>query len=206
MLTLLRDKLSALPATDHLVGFSRDQAAVLLAITRSEDNPSLVLTKRSELLTTHSGEVSLPGGKWDPQDPDLRHTALRETWEEVGIVPQDVELLGALPIAHTWRGVAVAPYVGLIDENTLYTPNADELDAIFHVPLQFFLDDRRIRTDVFDRKLGNVWAPAYEYEGFEIWGFTARLVASFLNGVFGAGIGLEHSAPVKHWAAQADAS
>lgn len=203
MLTRIQQRLLELPEVVHGPTESH-QAAVLLAITRNEQNPSLVLTKRSEFLSTHSGEVSLPGGKWEVQDRHLRDTALRETWEEVGVTPESVELVGDLPVVNTWRGLTVAPFVGLIDENTEFIPNPGELDAVFQVPLQFFLDDQRVRTDIFMRDMGNVWAPAYEYEGFEIWGFTARLIASFVSHVFELDISKDHSAPVKHWSAQSD--
>ncbi len=174
-------------------------AAVLIALTDNPDNPSVVLTRRSQHLSSHSGEVSLPGGKWDPEDGPLQVTALRESHEEIGLEPERVDVLGSLPVFQTWQGVQVVPFVGVVPERFQYVPNLDELDAIFQVPLKFFIDDKRLRTDVFERKVGHVWSPAYEYEGFEIWGFTARLLVNFLNGAFDVGIGRENPAPVKDW-------
>ncbi len=174
-------------------------AAVLIAVTNTPENPSIVLTRRSQHLSSHSGEVSLPGGKWDPEDGSLKTTALRETHEEIGLEPGLVEVLGALPVFQTWQGIEVTPFVGVVPEKLVLTPNLDELDAIFQVPLQFFIDDQRLRTDIFERNVGHVWSPAYEFDGFEIWGFTARLLVNFISGAFDVDIGRDNPAPVKDW-------
>lgn len=175
------------------------QAAVLIALTDNRESPSVVLTRRSATLSSHSGEVALPGGKWEPQDPDLATTALRETHEEIGVEPEKVQLLGALPTLQTYQGLTVSPFVGIIPENLSYIPNQFELDAIFHVPLSFFVEDQRIRTDTFNRKIGHVWSPAYNFEGFEIWGFTARLLVNFVSSALEVDIPQDNPAPVKHW-------
>ncbi len=174
-------------------------AAVLIPITDNPSQPSVILTRRADHLSSHSGEVSLPGGKWEPQDENLLQTALRETREEIGLCPSQVEVLGALPIYQTWRGVNVVPFVGVVPTNAKLTPNEGELDAIFEVPLAFFLDDPRIRTDVFQRTIGHTWSPAYQFDEYEIWGFTARVLVSFLNDALDLGIGRDSSAPVKDW-------
>lgn len=99
---------------------------------------SVILTKRADHLNSHSGEVSLPGGKWELQDDSLMRTALRETHEEIGMEPHWVDVISTLPVAHTWQGIEVTPYVGIVAENLPLTPNPNELDAIFEVPLSFF--------------------------------------------------------------------
>lgn len=181
----------------------RVQAAVLIALTDNSADPSVVLTKRSDTLSSHRGEVSLPGGKWEPQDPDLQVTALRETHEEIGVHPDLVQVKGVLPPLQTYRGIEVSPIVGIIPENLTYRPNYDELDSIFHVPLSFFVSDERIRTDRFQRQIGHHWSPAYDFDGYEIWGFTSRLLTNFLSSALDVDIGLEHPAPVKHWGPKA---
>lgn len=173
------------------------QAAVLMAFTNERD-PKLVLTKRSSQLTRHSGEVSFPGGWLDDTDRDLAHTALREAHEEVGLEPTAVELLGNWRSRYARGGIRVQPVVGVIDDAHQLAPNPDELDAVFKVPLSFFLDDPRVRTDVFSEDGQEFWIPAYHYEGFEIWGFTAGLLVDLLNMALGAGIVRDHStAPVR---------
>jgi 8-oxo-dGTP pyrophosphatase MutT (NUDIX family) len=174
-------------------------AAVLIAITDHPESPEVVLTRRATHLNSHSGEVSLPGGKWEPEDPSLMYTALRETEEEIGLPPAQVEVLGGLPVFQTWKGISVVPYVGIIPQGLTFTPNYDELDAIFQVPLSFFMEDRRVRTDIFQREVGHLWSPAYDYNGYEIWGFTARLLVNFLNDVYEWNIQRENPAPTKDW-------
>lgn len=199
MLQQLRSYLAASPIQAPKATDLNKPAAVLIALTNTPENPSVVLTRRSQHLNSHRGEVSLPGGKWDREDGSLRTTALREAHEEIGLEPGFVEVLGALPVLQTWQGVEVAPFVGVVPEGLVLTPNLDELDAIFQVPVQFFIDDRRVRTDIFERNLGHVWSPAYEFEGFEIWGFTARLLTNFISNAFDIEIGRDNPAPVKDW-------
>lgn len=175
------------------------QAAVLIAFTNEAD-PKLVLTKRSSQLTRHSGEVSFPGGWLDQTDRDLAHTALREAHEEVGLEPGAVALLGNWRSRYARGGIRVQPVVGVIDDNHRLAPNPDELEAVFKVPLSFFLNDPRIRTDIFSDGGQEFWVPAYRYNGFEIWGFTAGVLTDLLNQTLGAGIVREHvSAPVRYF-------
>lgn len=201
MLKLLKQNLRAAPhksATNIDLG-DVGHAAVLLALTDNEENPEVILTKRAVHLNSHSGEVSLPGGKWEVSDTDLLQTALRESWEEIDIEPSSVEVLGSLSVAHTWQAIKVAPYVGVVPEDIILKPNPDEIEAIFKVPLRFFLEDNRLRTDVFPRPNGQVWSPAYDFDGYEIWGFTARLMINFLNDYCDANIQCDNAAPVKDW-------
>jgi 8-oxo-dGTP pyrophosphatase MutT (NUDIX family) len=200
MLNRLRQNIESTQTT--AVSDDLDQqgnAAVLIALTNNEQNPSVILTKRAIHLSSHSGEVSFPGGKWEEDDVNLQQTALRESWEEIELRDTDVEILTVLPAAYTWQTVKVIPYVGVIPEEVKLTPNFEELDSIFQVPLSFFLEDKRIRTDIFPHPDGQIWTPAYEFEGYEIWGFTARLMITFLNTYFDANITCENPAPVKDW-------
>lgn len=199
MLSKIRQRLEAENIAPVNSGAGGAKAAVLLALTDNEANPHVILTRRAEHLSTHSGEVSLPGGKYDLEDETLVNTALRESWEEVGLDPELVDIISPFKMGRTYQGMNVAPYVGVIPEKVELTPNYDELDAIFHLPLKFLLEDERLRTDVFHRDGRTYWSPAYEYLGFEIWGFTARLLVEFINSVGGGNIGLEHPAPVKEW-------
>lgn len=203
MLSQLRDNLYSGSTVDEKRGEFPRHAAVLIALTDNERSPSVILTKRADHLNNHSGEVALPGGKWESQDESLLVTALRETEEEIGLAPGLVEVVGTLPAAHTWQGVVVTPYVGVVPEVLDLTVNRNELDAIFNVPLQFFLDDVRSRTDVFPLTNGEVWSPAYDFDGYEIWGFTARLMLNFLNEYMDAGLSRVNAASEKDWSKEA---
>jgi 8-oxo-dGTP pyrophosphatase MutT (NUDIX family) len=199
MLKKLRKQLELGVQPELQQGSFPRQAAVLMALTDNESDPTVVLTKRAEHLSSHSGEVSLPGGKWEIEDDSLLTTALRETHEEIGLESHLIEVLSSLPTLQTWQGMKVTPFVGVVPEALELTPNEGELDAIFHVPLRFFLEDNRIRTDLFPYKGANYWSPAYSFEGYEVWGFTARLMVNFLNDYVGANIQCDNSAPIKDW-------
>ena len=113
------------------------EAAVLVPITRAE-NPELILTLRSQNLSTHGGEVAFPGGRRDPEDADLVSTALREAQEEVGLSPGLVEMVGPLSEVVSRHAIKVTPYVGIVPDYVEYRANADEIDSVFSVPLDFF--------------------------------------------------------------------
>lgn len=175
------------------------QAAVLIALTR-EAEPQVLLTLRSTNLKRHSGEVSFPGGWWETGDETLADTALREAHEEVGLAPDAVQVLGSWRSRYARGGIRVQPIVGLIEPDLPLVPSPDELDAVFKVPVSFFLADQRLRTDVFSRDGVEQWAPAYQYGEFEIWGFTAGMLVDLLNKTLDAGIERAHpSAPERRY-------
>lgn len=200
MLADIEDKVSQLrgelqaqvPSGPDLEG----HAAVLLALT-NEPDPNIILTLRSRELSTHSGEVSLPGGRWDRTDPSLEFTALRETEEEIGLPSDQIRLLGPLwPRTTRWQ-VHVTPWLGVISPDAVLVPNPGELEAIFRVPLSFFLTDPRIRTDRITIDKRAVYLPAYHYQGYEIWGFTAGVLTEFLVKILGAPIGRRDDVPLR---------
>lgn len=172
---------------------------MLLALTDNDAAPELVLTLRAGHLNSHSGEVALPGGKWEPEDGSLQQTALRESWEEIGLEPASVEILSPLQSYNTRQGLRVTPYVGIIPASSVLTANPEELDAVFRVPLAWFNPANRMRTDIYTRSGETVWSPAFNFEGFEIWGFTARVVTVFLNDYAGIPLHYESAAPIKNW-------
>jgi hypothetical protein len=89
----------------------------------------------------------------------------------------------------------VTPFVAQTTETLELRPHAEELDALFRLPVFFCLADQRERTDIFQRNGEEEWAPVYRYSGFKIWGFTARVLIEFMNTFCGVHIGREHSAP-----------
>jgi len=187
----------------------KNQAAVLIAINARDDGDELLLTKRAAHLSLHSGEVAFPGGKWELGDVDLCETALRESHEEVGLKPSRVNVIDQLPMSLTRGGMKVTPYVGRIDCSGGLCANPGELESLFWIPVTFLLEDRRARTDVFELGGTEYWAPVYEWAGYTIWGFTARVLVEFLNrhyiaagvdaGKGGSKIERAHSAPeIRH--------
>jgi len=156
------------------------QAAVMVLITDSVE-PELIFTLRSKHLNQHAGEVCFPGGKWEPQDSSLLTTALRETHEEIGISPNMIDVLGALPARTTRSGTVVQPFVGKIPTGCRFDINHHELQELFTVPLAAFHQGLQVRMDVFERNGLRVRIPAYVYQNFEIWGFTAGVTAELLT-------------------------
>jgi 8-oxo-dGTP pyrophosphatase MutT (NUDIX family) len=186
MIDQLKQKLALhTPKTLNGVG---PQAGVLIALTDNPAGPEVILTRRSHLLSTHSGEIAFPGGKRDATDPDLLFTALREAEEEVGLNPSKVDIVGPLGDVLSKHKLQVRPYVGIIPADVELIPNLDELDRIHRVPLSFFLDDRRHHTDKIKFRGMTHYVPAYEFEGDIIWGLTAYMLVELLNVGFDARI------------------
>lgn len=171
------------------------KAAVLIVEGGVAANREVLLTQRSEHLSSHSGEVAFPGGMWDPEDGGLANTALRESYEEVGLAPERVLLLGSLTPSETRGGVEVTPFVGRVKNFDGLVANPDELQSLFSVPLRYLLEDPREHTDLFLREDGSLtWSPVYLYQEYKIWGFTARTLIEYLNQFHGSSISREHSA------------
>lgn len=174
----------------------RNQAAVLIAINEAADGQEFVLlTERAKHLSIHSGEVAFPGGKWESEDSSLLDTALRESHEEVGLAPSRVNIIEQLPVSHTRQGISVTPYVGRVESKDGLVANVDELQSLFWVPIDFLLKDRRERTDIFTVEGREYWSPVYDWMGYTIWGFTARVMVDFLNRVYGQDIQRSSEAP-----------
>lgn len=171
--------------TPRKLGEGLPQAGVLVPVTRNPHSPEVILTRRSSGLSTHSGQVAFPGGKFDDDYLSLENTALRETHEEVGIPPHEVELIGPLSQVVSLHGIQVSPYVGLVPEDIPLTPNLDELDSVFKVPLEYFLNAAPARVDRMTYKGIALKVPSYHYthgdEQYEIWGLTAIVLVEFLN-------------------------
>ncbi len=162
--------------------------ASVLALIWLQPQPQLLYTLRAPHLTRHAGEVAFPGGMWEPGDTSLIDTALRETWEEIGLPAAAVELLGAWHPRHTLAGTLVHPFVGLVTDAWPLKPDPGELDAIFQVPLAAFEEGLQVRTDCFERQGKILHVPAYHYQHYEIWGFTAALTRDLLQLLARAGL------------------
>ena len=181
MIEQLRQRIQLLTPVDHWAeGHRGREAAVLLALT-CEDDPHIILTKRAEHLSNHKGEVALPGGMIDPEDESVFATALRESHEEIALLPEWVEVLGHLDPMVTRFGVKVTPVLGLVSPNVILEANPEELDSVFRVPLSFFLRDERLRTDRGTVNGHNVAVPCWEWQSYHIWGVTAVILVNFMN-------------------------
>ncbi|HSR32918.1 MAG TPA: CoA pyrophosphatase, partial [Anaerolineae bacterium] len=122
-------------------------AAVLVPLFCREGEWHVLVTRRTQLVEHHKGQISFPGGACDPEDADLQATALRETFEEIGIPPGAVEILGALDDFMTVTDFVVTPFVGVIPHPFVYQLNELEVEAVIEVPLSFFHDPRHLRVE-----------------------------------------------------------
>jgi 8-oxo-dGTP pyrophosphatase MutT (NUDIX family) len=155
-------------------------ASVLLPLV-THPEPTVLLTKRTEQLHDHAGQVSFPGGGREPQDADPVATALRETHEEIGLSPKQVEVAGFLRGYLTISGYAVTPVVGLVQPGFHLSIDPLEVAEVFEVPLSFLADPKN--REVQTRELGGeqVGFYLYRYQGQTIWGATAAMLVNFLD-------------------------
>ena len=166
------------------------KAAVLLPITQGP-NPELIFTRRAAHLSTHGGEIAFPGGKYDGVDTSLEMTALRESYEEINLPPDQVEVIGQTNTVISRFGIEVTPYIGIIPANIELKPNLSELDTIFRAPIAFFLKQSNLQTDQWVVRNQPIQMPSYRYETHLIWGLTAIMLVEFLNITLDAGIPLD---------------
>lgn len=171
-------------------------AAVLMAMTR-EDIPRLILTQRAAHLKSHAGEVAFPGGKRDKTDSSLIYTALREAQEEIALNPQDVEVVGELGIFTSRVGIKVKPIIGLLDDIPHLTPSPDEIDSIFTVPLEVFLQQKPNYQHKIKYMGLSIPVPSFNHEGYVIWGLTGFMIVEFMRRVYDADIDWRWPNPLK---------
>jgi 8-oxo-dGTP pyrophosphatase MutT (NUDIX family) len=155
-------------------------AAVLVPLYLEDGNLHAVFTRRREDLRRHAGEISFPGGRRDPGDPDLIHTALREAEEEVGLPQGTVEICGALqPTPTIATGYAVYPFVGVIEPGMAWTLSPREVAEVIELPLP------ALRSGYGRRRLVRRGLPirtdTYAVGDHLIWGATARILADLFD-------------------------
>ena len=157
-------------------------AAVLVPIVLREQ-PTVLLTERTAHLSTHSGQVAFPGGRADPEDASPADTALREAYEEVGLEPHFVEVLGSLPTYVTGSSFIISPVVALVQPHCVLRPNPHEVADIFEVPLAFLLNPAHHQRHVFEwQGVRREWFSMPYQSGPKnhyIWGATAGMLRNF---------------------------
>jgi len=185
--TLLRDRLigalsvPAAPSSDYdfeVVPPAETPLRPAGVLAAFDGQGRLILTKRASSLRHHPGQISLPGGKVEPDDADETAAALREAHEEIGLDPAQVEVLGTLPAHRTVTNFAMMPVVGLVRGNFVPRPEAGEVEEVFAVPFAHIADPANYRVER-RRWLGG-WRSYYvaPYGPYYIWGATARVLHS----------------------------
>lgn len=158
----------------------QNPAAVLVPLFERSDELHLLLTRRTETVATHKGHISFPGGVCEPGDASLCETALREAEEEIGLRPSDVRILGELDDYQAVTDHLVRPVVAWIPAEYDYRLQADEVDYLLEVPVDFF---RRTAPRIEKRLHQGLEVDVYffDFAGENIWGLTARIIRDFLH-------------------------
>jgi 8-oxo-dGTP pyrophosphatase MutT (NUDIX family) len=162
---------------------SLPRAAVLLPLYDSEGEPHVLFTVRSELVEHHKGQISFPGGAHDPEDTDLAHTAARETFEEIGVATDHVEIMGQLDEMITVSNFLVRPFVGRITEPGPYPFAHSEIEVaeVLEVPLSHLRDEANVLVAPRMYQGREIMAYSYRFRDHLIWGATARILKQFLD-------------------------
>jgi 8-oxo-dGTP pyrophosphatase MutT (NUDIX family) len=159
-------------------------AAVLIPVVDHGPEASVILTKRAERLTSHSGQVAFPGGRIDPTDVSPEAAALREAEEEIGLDPGHVEIIGRMPDYVSGSGYRIAPVLSIVRPGFHLTINEHEVDAAFEVPLRFLMDpaNHAQNSREFNKQ---VWT-YYDmpYGGQRIWGVTAGIIRTLYERLY----------------------
>jgi 8-oxo-dGTP pyrophosphatase MutT (NUDIX family) len=158
------------------------EGAVLVLLYPVNGDWYLPLTVRTAALRRHSGEVSLPGGRYDETDGTLEQTALREAWEELGIIPAEVEPVATLmPVWIPVSNFLILPVVGLAAARPAFAPARDEVAELVEVPLRM-LSLPTTRQTVYRQIRGvDCAVPCFAVAGHDVWGATAIILAQLLN-------------------------
>jgi 8-oxo-dGTP pyrophosphatase MutT (NUDIX family) len=184
LLTIMKEKLR-----QYLTQYPKRQildkkrlpSAVVLPIFRNNNEWHILFIKRTETVEHHKGQISFPGGRREPEDKTLRDTALRELHEEIGLPPEDVELLGELDDSVTLTSnYVISTFIGLIPYPYQFKPDPKEIAFIFDVPISGLLS---VSSKQEERYIEGKWIKSYfyHYQNEVIWGATARILKQFLE-------------------------
>jgi 8-oxo-dGTP pyrophosphatase MutT (NUDIX family) len=179
----IRDKIAnRSPQRLQIPGFI--PAAIIIPFFNIENEAHLLLTLRTDNVEHHKGQVAFPGGAREELDKGLRDTALRETYEEVGIPPEIVNIIGQLDDFPTITNFLVTPYAATIPYPYPYEINKEEVAEILEVPLALFLSDKafEMKEKNYEGKTYPVYY--YHFKHAVIWGVTGFIINRFIELVF----------------------
>ncbi len=159
---------------------SKVMCAVLIPIFIKKDTPHILLTRRSEKVNHHKGQISFPGGVFSKrEDKNLLQTALRETHEEIGVSRSEIDVIGPLDDMVTITGFVITPYVGFVPYPYEFKLNEDEIDELIEVPVNIIIGKEYAKlVQLEDQPYMHY---AYTCGGNYIWGATARILKQFFD-------------------------
>lgn len=155
------------------------RSAVLICLFPDEHYISTLLMLRPDEKGAHSGQISFPGGKYEEQDVDLQATAIRETWEEIGIEPETVTVLGSMtPLYIPVSNYLVQPFLATLEVKPAWKRNDREVKQIIETDLRLLLDHSLKHHGIFSGGKGlQINAPYYDLHGHKVWGATAMMLS-----------------------------
>jgi 8-oxo-dGTP pyrophosphatase MutT (NUDIX family) len=160
----------------------RVPSAVIIPLYKKQGHYYIVFIKRTEAVKEHKGQISFPGGTRETGDKTLLDTALRECYEEIGLRPEDIDVLGELDDEiTTTSNYVVAPFVGMIPWPYRFSKNDDEVDEILEFPITELMDRRCLQPDTEFLNGKTIDSFTYHVQGRVIWGATARILNRLLD-------------------------
>lgn len=183
MVELIKEKLDLLKELEETPFPKAGVLIVLKNFGEYKKEPHIIFTKRSSKLSSHPGEVSFPGGKFEEQDLNLLATAVRESEEEIGIKKLNLEHLGKLPYLISKHNIEVHPFIAALKEDQEFIAN-EEIESIFSVPVSYLKNNQNAHIHEFNRQNHNVRISTWHYNEYVIWGLTAMIAAEFINTCF----------------------
>ena len=183
MAELIKEKLDLVKELEETPFPKAGVLIVLKNFGEYKKDPHIIFTKRSSKLSSHPGEVSFPGGKFEEQDSNLLATAVRESEEEIGIKKLNLEHLGKLPYLISKHNIEVHPFIAALKEDQEFIAN-EEIESIFSVPVSYLKNNQNAHIHEFNRQNHNVRISTWHYNEYVIWGLTAMIAAEFINTCF----------------------
>lgn len=175
------DLVDLIPPLDQL-----RPAAVLVGLVERAGETRVILTRRTEALAHHPGQVAFPGGRRDPRDSGLLQTALREAQEEISLRQEHVQPLGFIDPLPTFTGFMVLPVVARVSTAHVSRPEPGEVAEVFEVPLAFLMDPRNLQVEhaQLAGRRRQTWR--FDFAGQRIWGATAAMLINLRERLYGA--------------------
>lgn len=171
---------------DHAV---KSSVLILLYPGRGKSEPTFVVTLRPTYKGIHSGQISLPGGRFELKDENLVETALRETKEEIGMNPEEVTIIGQLTeLFIPPSNYIVQPFVGYTLSCPVFHPQMAEVEKIIEIPVGHLLDEKNVVQKEISAGGFQFTAPAFDINGATIWGATAMILDEFKEIVLRSGL------------------
>lgn len=156
-------------------------AAVLIPFLEHKGVLSLLLTKRSQHVQTHKGQICFPGGRYERHDDDLWQTALRETQEEIAVPSHQIYYIGEMPEIITPTRYRIKPYIGFLHGRLELQPDPAEVESVLTVPLCDFCDHQNFRMEEREYFGKKYKVPFYSVANEEVWGATGRMIHHLLE-------------------------